>query len=169
MRRTNSPTRFANATTALAQCATLPNATQPALTSLSTQAPGTLAARSPHRGSLAHSRLVPVALLTAALLVAVSSATAQAADVKPSTSARSNGAERYAIAPLADCWPGTTLDGACVKVRNDGSFTIKAEFRKVGAFYCGVSMGPCRSSADECGNGDPGLVGPIAVRRRTTL
>lgn len=171
--------------------------------------------RSPltHRGSLAHSRLVPVALLTAALLVAVSSATAQAADVKPSRSACSNGAEtyarltvdtakapvgasvtftgtlssrahkylkswtagsnivcldRYPIAPLADGWPGTALDGACVKVRNDGSFTIMAEFRKVGVFYCGVSMSPCRSSADECGNGDPGLGGPMAVRHRTT-
>ena len=80
--------------------------------------------------------------------------------------------DRYATAPLADGgWPGTAMEGACAPVRADGSFTIKAEFGRVGTFYYGVSMGPCRASAAECGNGDPGLVGvggPTAVRHRTT-
>lgn len=80
--------------------------------------------------------------------------------------------DRYATAPLADGgWPGTALEGACAPVRDDGRFTIKAEFGRVGTFYYGVSMGPCRASAAECGNGDPGLVGvggPTAVQHRTT-
>jgi hypothetical protein len=80
--------------------------------------------------------------------------------------------DRYAPAPQADGgWPGTALEGACATVRKAGGFTIEAEFGRIGTFFYGVSMGPCRSSAAECGNGDPGLVGVggrNAVSLRTT-
>ncbi len=80
--------------------------------------------------------------------------------------------DRYPSAPAADgSWVGTVMEGACTTVRTDRGFTIEAEFGKVGKYYYGVSMGPCRASADECGNADPGLVGvggPTVVRVRTT-
>lgn len=80
--------------------------------------------------------------------------------------------DRYATKPGADgSWGGTQLEGACAKVSSKGTFTINAEFGRVGAFDYGVSMGPCRATAAECGNGDPGLVGvagPTVVRHRTT-
>lgn len=80
--------------------------------------------------------------------------------------------DRYARASNADGgWPGTAMEGACTVVRNNGDFTIEAEFGRIGAYFYGVSMGPCRSTAAECGNADPGLVGvggPTAVSVRTT-
>jgi hypothetical protein len=80
--------------------------------------------------------------------------------------------DRYAPAANADGgWPGSAMEGACTVVRKNGGFTIEAEFGRIGTFYYGVSMGPCRSTADECGNSDPGLVGvggPTHVSVRTT-
>jgi hypothetical protein len=80
--------------------------------------------------------------------------------------------DRYPTKPLADGgWPRTPMEGACTSVRTSGDFTIEAEFGRVGKFNYGVSMGPCRASADECGNADPGLVGvggDTVVRVRTT-
>ena len=79
--------------------------------------------------------------------------------------------DRYATAPNANGWSGTALEGACTTVRSNGAYTINAEFGRVGRFYYGVSMGPCRSTEAECGGGDPGLVGvggPTVVSVRTT-
>lgn len=79
--------------------------------------------------------------------------------------------DRYATTPAADGWSGTPIEGACAAARANGTFTIKAEFGRIGAHYYGVSMGPCLASQAECGNGDPGLVGvggPTAVRVTTT-
>lgn len=68
--------------------------------------------------------------------------------------------DRYKTKPEADgSWPWEMLEGVCTTVRKDGGFTIKAEFGRKGTYYYGVEIGPCRSTADECGNGDPGLVG----------
>lgn len=67
---------------------------------------------------------------------------------------------RYKPQPEADgSWPWTTMEGACTTVRKSGAFTIEAELGRKGLFYYGVEMGPCRGSADLCGNGDPGLLG----------
>lgn len=38
--------------------------------------------------------------------------------------------------------PTSTIEGACAKVRKDGSFTIQAEFGRVSTFSDGVSVGP---------------------------
>ena len=80
--------------------------------------------------------------------------------------------DRYAPAANADGgWPGTAMEGACTVVRKNGGFTIEAEFGRIGTYYYGASMGPCRSTAAECGNADPGLVGvggPTVVSVRTT-
>ena len=72
---------------------------------------------------------------------------------------------RYQAKPEADgSWPSTTLEGVCTTVRKDGSFTIEAEFGRKGTYYYGLEMGPCRASADLCGNGDPGLLGVAGPR-----
>lgn len=80
--------------------------------------------------------------------------------------------DRYATSANPDGgWPGTAMEGACTVVRKNGGFTIEAEFGRIGTYYYGVSMGPCRSTAAECGNSDPGLVGvggPTSVSVRTT-
>lgn len=79
--------------------------------------------------------------------------------------------DRFETSPAADgSWRPTTLEGACAQVRSNGRFTIKAEFGRVGTYYYGLTMGPCRSSAAECGNGDPDLVGvagPTVVQHQT--
>lgn len=58
-------------------------------------------------------------------------------------------------------WPWTKMEGACSPVRKNGQFTIEAEFGRVGTYIYGVEFGPCRSSSDECGGADPGLIGGI--------
>ena len=80
--------------------------------------------------------------------------------------------DRYAAKAAADgSWGGTQLSGACTTVRGNGGFTINAQLGRVGTYDYGVSMGPCRASKAECGNGDPGLVGvagPTVVQLTTT-
>lgn len=66
---------------------------------------------------------------------------------------------RYPTKPEADGWPSQTLDAACTTVRKNGEFTINAELGRKGKYYYGLEMGPCRSTAAECGNSDPGLIG----------
>lgn len=68
--------------------------------------------------------------------------------------------DRYKTSVESDgSWPWTKMEGACSSVRKNGQFTIEAEFGRVGTFIYGVEFGPCRSTSDECGGGDPGLVG----------
>jgi len=66
---------------------------------------------------------------------------------------------RYATKPAAGGWPSNTLESACTTVRRDGGFAIDAEFGRKGRFFYGLEMGPCRATADLCGNGDPMLIG----------
>ena len=67
---------------------------------------------------------------------------------------------RYPTSAQPDgSWVGTPLEGVCTTVRKDGSFTIAAEFGRKGRYFYGLDMGPCRASADLCGNGDGQLVG----------
>ncbi len=69
---------------------------------------------------------------------------------------------RFKTTPEAGgSWPWTTMEAACTTVRRNGGFTINAEFGRKGTFYYGLEMGPCRGSADLCGNGDPGLLGVL--------
>jgi hypothetical protein len=56
-------------------------------------------------------------------------------------------------------WAGTTLEAACTTVRNDGGFTIDAEFGRKGRFFYGLEMGPCRADEALCGGGDAQLIG----------
>jgi hypothetical protein len=67
---------------------------------------------------------------------------------------------RYKTTPETDGWPSQSLDSACTTVRNNGGFTIVAEFGRKGTYYYGLEMGPCRSKdTAECGSSDPGLIG----------
>lgn len=75
--------------------------------------------------------------------------------------------DRFKTAPEADgSWPWQTMEGVCSTVREDGSFTLKAEFGRKGTYYYGLEMGPCRASADMCGSSDPGLLGMLGKRGR---
>jgi len=67
---------------------------------------------------------------------------------------------RFAPAPASDgSWGSQTLDQACTTVNKNGTFGLTVELGKQGLHFYGVEMGPCRSSQDECGNADPGLLG----------
>ena len=71
---------------------------------------------------------------------------------------------RYKPQPEADgSWPWQVMEAACTTVRMNGGFTIEAEFGRKGTFFYGLEMGPCRSNAAECGDGDPGLVGVYGI------
>lgn len=56
-------------------------------------------------------------------------------------------------------WPWQTLDAACTTLNPNGTFGMTVFLGVQGQHFYGVEMGPCRASADECGNGDPGLIG----------
>lgn len=63
-------------------------------------------------------------------------------------------------------WPSQTLDQACTTVNKNGTFGLTVELGKQGLHFYGVEMGPCRASQDECGNGDPGLLGVSNKKNR---
>jgi hypothetical protein len=56
-------------------------------------------------------------------------------------------------------WVTAPPEGACTTVRKDGSLSLGAVFGRQGRYFHGPGMGPCRPSADLCGNGDGQVVG----------
>lgn len=74
---------------------------------------------------------------------------------------------RFRAKPLANgSWPWTTLDAACTTVRRDGGFTINAELGRLGTFFYGLEMGPCKLTDGGCGSSDGGLIGVSNKRDR---
>ena len=67
---------------------------------------------------------------------------------------------RYSKTPRKDgSWPRETLSAACTTMNKDGTFGIETYLGKIGAFVYGIEMGPCQSTAEECGQADGMLLG----------